>query len=69
MQDKYPVQYDSSKRFLVFFPPEIIFLNKPKIETGKSLVIELEIRANPFNKDEKAKQIEATVIFSREIYS
>ena len=49
---------DTTKRFSVFFPPEIIVKKLPKIETGQNLNIELIIRANPFNKEEKGKPIQ-----------
>ena len=49
---------DATKRFSVFFPPEIIVQKQlPKIETGQTLKIEVEIRANPFNQDKVTKPI------------
>ena len=49
--------FNATKRFSVFFPPEIIVKPLPKIETGRTLKIEVEIRANPFNEDKVAKPI------------
>ena len=49
--------FNATKRFSVFFPPEIIVKPLPKIETGRTLKIEVEIRANPFNGDKVAKPI------------
>ena len=59
MQDDNDVR-ETTKRFSVFFPPEILVKNNklPKIETGQNLNIELIIRANPFNKEEKGKPIQ-----------
>ena len=48
---------DATKRFSVFFPPEIIVKKIPKIETGRTLNIEVIIRANPFNEEKVAKPI------------
>ena len=50
---------DATKRFSVFFPPEILLRKElPKIETGQNLNIQLIIRANPFNEKEESKPIQ-----------
>ena len=50
---------DTTKRFSVFFPPEILLRKElPKIETGQNLNIQLIIRANPFNEKEESKPIQ-----------
>ena len=49
---------DATKRFSVFFPPKIIVKKPlPKIETGRTLKIEVEIRANPFNGKKEVEPI------------
>ena len=50
---------ETTKRISVFFPPEILVKDKlPKIETGQNLIIELIIRANPFNEKKEGKPIQ-----------
>ena len=48
---------DTTKRFSVFFPPEILVKKIPKIEMGQTLNIELIIRANPFYEEKEGKPI------------